>query len=90
MLSHQLVSHQIADACVKLGRALQVCEKESETDDLEALVDGKRVGAMQIAECLIGEDALGREVGPTLADDFVKGTSSRARPPATRARRCGS
>jgi hypothetical protein len=32
-----------------------VVEKERETDDLEALVDGKRVGAVKIAKSLVGE-----------------------------------
>jgi hypothetical protein len=50
MLPYQLIGDQIADTRIKLGRALQVGEKECETDDLEALVDGKRVGAVKIAK----------------------------------------
>ena len=90
MLPYQLVGNQIADARVKLGRALQIGEQESETDDLETLVDGERVGAVKIAERLIGEDALCCEVGPALADQGVESPSSHAKPPAKRARRYGS
>jgi hypothetical protein len=55
MLPYQLIGDQIADTRIKLGRALEVGEKERETDDLEALVDGKRVGAVKIAKSLVGE-----------------------------------
>ena len=51
----KLIGDQIADTRIKLGRALEVGEKERETDDLEALVDGKRVGAVKIAKSLVGE-----------------------------------
>jgi hypothetical protein len=54
-IGYQLIGDQIADTRIKLGRALEVGEKERETDDLEALVDGKRVGAVKIAKSLVGE-----------------------------------
>src|SRR5690349_20358312 len=45
---------------------------ERQTDDLEALVDGKRVGAVKIAKSLVGENALRREVWSALATEFIK------------------
>jgi len=44
---------------VELGRALEVGEQEGEAGDLEALVDVDRVGAVEVAERLVGEQPLG-------------------------------
>jgi hypothetical protein len=50
MPTHQLVSDQIADPGVKLGRAFQVGEQEGEADDFQALIDCERVGAIKALE----------------------------------------
>src|ERR1700746_1717773 len=66
MLPYQLIGDQITDPRIKLGRALEIGEKERETHDLEALVHSKRVGAVKISKRLVGEDALRREVWSAL------------------------
>ena len=66
MLAHQVEGHQVADPLVELGRALQVGEQEGEAGDLQALVDVERVGAIDVAEGLVGQQALGGEERPAL------------------------
>jgi hypothetical protein len=58
MRLHQVERHQVADALVEPGRALEVGEQEGEAGDLEPLVDVERVGAIDVAERLVGEQPL--------------------------------
>ena len=85
MLAHQIVGDEIADPLVKRGRAFEVGEQKSQADDLEPLVDVERVGAIDVAEGLVGENALGGEERPALADQLVEARRSRSTPPAARA-----
>ena len=55
MAAHEIEGDEIADPVVKLGRALQVGEQESEAGDLEALLDVERFGAIEVAKRLVGE-----------------------------------
>ena len=69
---HQVEGRQVADAVVELGRALEVGEQEGEAGDLEALVDVQRVGAVDVAERLVGEQALGGQERPAPAEQLVE------------------
>jgi hypothetical protein len=61
MLADEVIGHEIADALVELGRALEIGEQEREAGDLEALIDVERIGAVDVAEGLVGEEPLGRQ-----------------------------
>src|ERR1700745_2362715 len=63
MLVDEIEGHEVADPLIKLGRAFEIAEQESKTQDLEALADGERVGPVDVAEGLIGEKALRGEYG---------------------------
>ena len=69
---HQVERHQIADALVELGRALEVGEQEREAGDLQPLVDVERVGAVDVAERLVREQALGGQERPAPAEQLVE------------------
>ena len=59
MLPHQIVCDKVADALVERGRAFQVSEQERQARDLEPLVRVERVGLVDVAERLIGEQSFG-------------------------------
>ena len=50
MLTHQIVSDEIADALIERRRALEVGEQEGQARDLEPLIDVERIGAIDVAE----------------------------------------
>ena len=58
MLSDEIESNEITDPGIKFGRAFEVAEQESKAQDLETLADGERIGPIDVAEGLIGEEAL--------------------------------
>ena len=58
MRLHEVERDEVADPLVERGRALQVGEQEGEAGDLQALVDVERVGPVDVAEGLVGEQAL--------------------------------
>jgi hypothetical protein len=60
MSLHEIVSHEIADPIVKFGGALQIGEQEGQTGDFQSLIDVERLGAINIAECLVGQKPLWR------------------------------
>ena len=68
MRLHQIEGGEVADALVEFGRAAQVGEQEGQAGDLQALVDVERVGAVDVAEGLVGEQPLGGEERPALAE----------------------
>ena len=72
MRPHQIEGDEIADPLVKLGRALEVGEQEGEAGDLEALIDVERVGAVDVAESLVGQQALGGEERLAPAEQIVQ------------------
>src|ERR671912_370973 len=72
MRPHEVEGRKVADALVELGRALEVGEQEGEARDLEALVDVERIGPVEIAEALVGEEALCGEKGPAALQEMVE------------------
>ena len=69
---HELVRDEIADALVELGRALEVGEEHGEAGELEPLIDAQRVGAIEIAERLVGEETFGGEEGLLGFEEVMK------------------
>lgn len=65
MRSYQVEGREVADALVEFRRAAQVGEEESKAGDLQPLVHIERVGAVDVAESLVGEQPLGGEKWPT-------------------------
>src|SRR4029453_13778533 len=61
MLVDEIESREIADALVELRGILEIAEQERQAQDLEALADGERVGPVDIAKSLIGEETRCRE-----------------------------
>src|SRR2546429_3480982 len=61
MLVDEIEGREITDALVELRRVLEIAEQESQAQDLEALADGERVGPVDIAKSLIGEETRCRE-----------------------------
>src|SRR5690242_8339404 len=72
MRLHEIVGDEVSDSLVELGRPLEVGEEEGEAGDLQPLIDVERVGAIEVAERLIGEKALGGEEGPALAKQIMQ------------------
>src|ERR1700756_1894948 len=63
MLVYEIEGDEVADTIIKLGRASEVAEQESEAQDFQALANGQGVGPVDVAERLIGEEALCGEYG---------------------------
>src|SRR5207237_8888793 len=72
MLANKVVRHEIANPLIERSRALEIGEQERKTCDLQPLIDIKRVGAKQVAESLIGEEALGRKERRAPAEQMVQ------------------
>ena len=72
MCSDEVIRDQVADAFVKLGGALEIGEQEREAGDVEALIDVERIGAIEVMECLIGEQALCRQEGLAPAEKAME------------------
>src|SRR5207248_11172697 len=47
-------------------------KQKGETRDLEALIYVKRIGAIDIAECLVGQETFRRQERATFAEEIVK------------------
>ena len=69
---HEIEGDEVADPLVELGRAAEVGEQEGQAGDLQPLVDVERIGAVEVAERLVGEQPLGREEGPAAAEQVVQ------------------
>ena len=72
MLAHQIVGDDVADPLVELGRAFEVGEQERQAGDLQPLIDVERVGAIDVAERLVGEQQLRGQERPPLAEQVVQ------------------
>ena len=68
---HHVVGNQVADALVEIGGPLQIGEQEGKARDLEPLVDVERVGAVDVAKRLVGEQALRRQERFALAEEVM-------------------
>ena len=69
---HQIEGDEIANPLVELGRAFEVGEQERQAGDLQPLVDVERVGAVDVAESLVGQEPLGGEEALAAAEQLVK------------------
>src|SRR5579859_5452860 len=58
MRAHDVERGDVADPLIEHGRALEVGEKEGEAGNLEALLGVERVGAVKVAEGLVGQQPL--------------------------------
>ncbi len=89
MLVDEIEGREVTDAFIELGGVLEIAEQESQAQDLEALADGERVGPVDIAEGLIGEETRCGENRTCVASGGRPAPGSPPIPPATRDRRCG-
>ena len=72
MLAHQIVGDEIADPLIERGRALEVGEQERQAGDLEPLIDIEGVGAIDVAEGLVGQEPLRGEERPAVPEQMVQ------------------
>jgi len=72
MRAHEVERGEIADAFIKLGRASEIREQEGQAGDFEPLMYVHRVGAVEIAKDLVGEQAFGRQEGLAPAQELLK------------------
>ena len=70
MLAHNVEGDQIADPLVEFRRALKVGEQEGEAGDFQPLVNVERVGAIDVAKGLVGQQPFGGQEGPALAEEL--------------------
>src|SRR6516165_3769479 len=63
MLVDEIEGDEVADPVIERGRAFEIAEQKSQAQDLEALAVGERVGSVDVAKGLIGEEALRVENG---------------------------
>src|ERR1700681_3137368 len=72
MLVDEIEGGEVADALIELGGAPEITEQESQAQDLEALADRERVGPVDVAKSLIGEETLCRENGLASLQEVVQ------------------
>ena len=71
MSAHQIVGDQITNSLVEFRRTFEVGKQKGETRNLEPLIHVERVGAMNVAECLVSQKTFRSQEGTTLVDEFV-------------------
>src|SRR5262249_50060770 len=69
---HEIKGGKVADALIKLRRAAQIGEKKSEAGDLQSLIDVDRVCPIDVAERLVGKQALRRQEGSAIVQQRMK------------------
>ena len=72
MLAHQIIGDDVADAVIKRRRALEIGEQEGEAGDLQPLVDVERVGLIDVAEGLVGQQPLRGQERPAIAEQVME------------------
>src|SRR5258705_9513745 len=72
MLVDEIEGDEVTDALIELGGTPEITEQESQAQDLEALADGQRVGPVDVAEGLIGEETLCRKNGLASLQEVVQ------------------
>src|SRR5260370_1414113 len=72
MLVDEIEGDEVADALIERGGVLEITEQESQAQDLEALADGERVGPVDVAEGLVGEEALCIQNGLASLEEVVQ------------------
>src|SRR5260221_3587178 len=70
MLVDEIEGDEVTDALIERSGVLEITEQESQAQDLEALADGERFGPLDVAEGLIGEEALRSENRAGLLQDY--------------------
>ena len=88
MRPHQVEGDEVADPIVEFGRALQVGEQEGQAGDLEPLVEVERVGSVDVAEGLVGQQPLRGQERPAPRQQSMQRVSGDP-DPRQRAGRCG-
>src|SRR3982075_3117577 len=61
MLVDEIEGDEVTDALIERSGVPEIAEQESQAEDLEALADRERVGPVDVAKRLIGEETLCRE-----------------------------
>src|SRR5215207_3921406 len=64
MCLHQIECRQIAYPFVELGRPTQIGKHESQTGDLQALINAQGICAVDVTESLVGQQAFCTEKWP--------------------------
>src|SRR5882724_9479889 len=72
MLVDEIEGDEITDAVIERSGVLEIAEQESQAQDLEALADGERVGPVDVAEGLIGEETRCSENGLASLQEVVQ------------------
>src|SRR5262249_28644097 len=75
MLTDEVIGDEVTDTIVKFRRPFEIREQKRQAGQLQALIDVERVGAIDVAEYLIGKQALGGEERLSLAEHVMKRTS---------------
>ena len=71
MRPHHVEGDEVADPLVQLGRAFEVGEQKSQAGNVEPLIDVDRVGAVDVAEGLVGQEALRGQERPPPPEQLV-------------------
>ena len=72
MLAHEIEGDEIADPFVELGRTLEIGEQEGQARDLQPLISVERVGAVDVAESLVGQQSLGGQERLAFAQEIMQ------------------
>src|SRR6266852_1920663 len=72
MLVDEIEGDEVTDALIELGGVLEITEQESQAQYLEALADGERVGPVNVAEGLVGEETRCSENGLASLQEVVQ------------------
>src|SRR4029077_10975089 len=72
MLANEIIGDKVSDSVVELGRTFEIGEQERQAGQFQALIDVKRIGAVNVAEYLVGQQALGSEKRFSLAEHMMK------------------
>ncbi len=73
MRFHEVECRKVAYSFVKLSRTAEIGEEEGQTGDLQPLIHFYRVGAVDVAEGLVGEQALGSQERAAAAEQTMQG-----------------
>ena len=71
MSAHQIVRGQISNSFVEFCRTFEIGKQKGETRNLKPLIHIECIGAMNIAECLVGQKTFRSQKGTTFGDEFV-------------------
>src|ERR1700687_4438745 len=72
MRPDQIERREIADPLVQLGRAFEIGEQKGQAGDFQSLMRVDRVGTINVAEGLVGQQTLGGQERPPVSEQFVQ------------------